>query len=158
MVPEHNDERWLNDDQEGLTLEQLEQQNMADVQRHTHPDAALLKEGSGGTRPGSSGSSSRCKGGSKAKAGSSSLSSLSLQYGKSVGPRGVKLPLHLSANLVLLSLGRVEFLHPHFHNEKFIFPVGFAVKRRARTAAGGRELWHLAEILDQPDGSGPLFR
>eukprot|EP00775_Hariotina_reticulata_P004536 gene4536-4788_t len=67
------------------------------------------------------------------------------------------LPLHLSANLVLLSLGRVEFLHPHFHNEKFIFPVGFAVKRRARTAAGGQESWHLAEILDQPDGSGPLI-
>jgi hypothetical protein len=77
----------------------------------------------------------------------------------SKGPGGAKLPLQLAANLQLLSLGRVEFLHPGFHSEKFIWPVGFAVRRRARTpASGGRELWHIAEVLEQPDGSGPLFR
>lgn len=73
--------------------------------------------------------------------------------------KATNLPLQINSNLMLLSLGRVEFLHPRFHTEKFIYPVGYSVRRKTRSpASNGSELWHICEIQEQPDGSGPLFR
>lgn len=173
MVPEHNDERWLNDDL------QLAEDDAAE------PGSSVqLKDGKRGRKAGRRSSSS-------AKAGSSAAAGVAAAGGQgcyTVSGAGIKdlqqwaadlvaqqqqqqqpgafttkgltkLPLQLAPNLQLLKLGRVEFLHPRFHSEKFIWPVGFTVRRRARTpASGGKELWHLAEVLEHPDGSGPLFR
>ena len=35
------------------------------------------------------------------------------------------MPLRVSASLTVLSLGRIEFINPAFHNEKHIFPLGY---------------------------------
>lgn len=40
-------------------------------------------------------------------------------------------PAHLLAAPAVLSLGEVEWLHPAFHNEKNIFPVGYRATRIA---------------------------
>jgi F/Y-rich N-terminus len=59
----------------------------------------------------------------------------------------------------VLSLGKVEFVHPGFHSEKHIWPVGYAAQRVAATPASAMQSApHLCEILENPDGSGPLFR
>lgn len=79
--------------------------------------------------------------------------------GSSKGASKYKLPLQVAPNLQLLSLGRVEHVHPRFHNDKFIFPVGFTIRRRAKTpCSGDRELWHTGEIVADPEGCGPVFR
>lgn len=63
---------------------------------------------------------------------------------------------HLHA---VLSLGRIEYLHPEFHDVKNFWPVGYKVGRLAATPASGKkECLHTCEILERPDGSGPLFR
>ena len=67
--------------------------------------------------------------------------------------------LQPNRQLRVLSLGRVEWLHPAFHDEKHIWPVGYTAERLAVTpASGGREVPHLMEVLEASDGSGPLFR
>lgn len=59
----------------------------------------------------------------------------------------------------VLSLGRIEYLHPGFHDVKNFWPVGYKVGRLAATPASGKkECLHTCEILERPDGSGPLFR
>ena len=59
----------------------------------------------------------------------------------------------------VLALGRIEFLHPGFHTDRRLWPIGYAAQRLAATpASGGREAAHLCEVLAAPDGSGPLFR
>lgn len=59
----------------------------------------------------------------------------------------------------MLSLGRIEYLHPGFHDVKNFWPVGYKVARLAATPASGKkECLHTCEILERPDGSGPLFR
>ena len=59
----------------------------------------------------------------------------------------------------MLALGRIEFLHPGFHTDRRLWPVGYAAQRLAASpASGGREAAHLCEVLAAPDGSGPLFR
>jgi hypothetical protein len=140
MVPEHNDERWLMD------------------------DAAAEHTAAAG---GASGSGKRKKGAAHQAPVDLPLKELqawaaavvAAEIGSSGKGGASKLPLQLAPNLVLLSLGRIEFLHPAFHNDKSIFPVGFAVRRRASTAlSGGRVIWHTAEVVEAPDGSGPLFR
>lgn len=71
----------------------------------------------------------------------------------------VRLPIRLTAQLVLLQPGRIEFLHPNFHSEKQLWPVGYRAKRKTQTPASGhQEVWHVMEVLEAPDGSGPLFR
>lgn len=67
---------------------------------------------------------------------------------------------HLHTPLrAVLALGRIEFLHPGFHTDRRLWPVGYAAQRLAATpASGGREAAHLCEVLAAPDGSGPLFR
>ncbi len=60
---------------------------------------------------------------------------------------------------VVLSLGRIEYLHPAFHDVKNFWPVGYCVDRLAATPASGKkETLHRCQILEAPDGSGPLFR
>jgi hypothetical protein len=133
MVPEHNDERWLTDDECASEA------------------AAADSKGKGGKKA----QKALQLGGLSVKELQAWASAL-VANGASAGGG---LPLQLAPNLVLTSLGRVEILHPAFHNDKFIFPVGFAVRRRARTpCSGGREVWHTAEVLEAPDGSGPVFR
>ena len=59
----------------------------------------------------------------------------------------------------MLSLGRIEYLHPGFHDVKNFWPVGYKVARLAATPASGKkECLHTCEILERLDGSGPLFR
>lgn len=59
----------------------------------------------------------------------------------------------------VLSLGEVDFLHPAFHDEKTIFPVGYrAVRVTASQASDMDVVPHLCEILAAEDGSGPVFR
>jgi hypothetical protein len=160
MVPEHNDERWLNDDSDDMLLDADD-----DISTSGRKSGAAARSKKGAAQ-GASAGGAKCYtvNGAALKDLRQWAADLVAQQGSasaapSKGPGGAKLPLQLAANLQLLSLGRVEFLHPGFHSEKFIWPVGFAVRRRARTpASGGRELWHVAEVLEQPNGSGPLFR
>ena len=59
----------------------------------------------------------------------------------------------------VLSLGHIEYLHPAFHDVKNFWPVGYCVDRLAATPASDKkETLHRCEILEAPDGSGPLFR
>jgi hypothetical protein len=164
MVPEHNDERWLNDDSEDLLLEDDSSSSSKAGGR-----AGTAARGKKASAQGTAAGSGKCYTVNGAaltdlRQWAADLVAQQQQHGAGMVPAkasagGAKLPLQLAANLQLLSLGRVEFLHPGFHTEKFIWPVGFAVRRRARTpASGGKELWHTAEVLEQPDGSGPMFR
>jgi hypothetical protein len=67
--------------------------------------------------------------------------------------------MRIGRALTVLSLGRVEWLHPAFHNEKVIWPVGYRALRTAVTPLGGATpVEHLCEIIVAPDGSGPLFK
>lgn len=69
------------------------------------------------------------------------------------------MPLQVGKSLKVLSLGRIEWLHPAFHDEKCIWPVGFRAEKVATTPAGGEKpVRHLCEVLAAPDGSGPIFR
>lgn len=73
----------------------------------------------------------------------------------------IGMPMRVGSSLKVLSLGHIEWLHPGFHNEKAIWPVGYrAIRIAATPAAGGDELQvpHICEILAAPDGSGPIFR
>lgn len=59
----------------------------------------------------------------------------------------------------VLALGRIEHIHPAFHDEKHLWPVGFVAERVAATPASDRKpVPHRCEVLAAPDGSGPLFR
>lgn len=59
----------------------------------------------------------------------------------------------------VLTLGQIEFLHPGFHTDRRLWPVGYVAQRLTATpASGGREVPHRCEVLAAPDGSGPLFR
>jgi hypothetical protein len=166
MVPEHNDERWLMDDQvaeaaatagaaaggtqrKGKRGKRQRQQQQQHEMVGDMPLKELLRWAAALVA-----AEGAFAGGAGSAAGASSSKA---NAGKGAG--GSTLPLQLAPNLVLQCLGRVEFLHPAFHNDKFIYPVGFAVRRRARTpCSDGRVIWHTAEVLQAPDGSGPLFR
>lgn len=59
----------------------------------------------------------------------------------------------------VLSLGRVEWIHPGYHNEKTIFPVGYRAEKVTVSPAGGpAPVPHLCEVLEGSDGAGPVFR
>lgn len=71
----------------------------------------------------------------------------------------VRFPLRLGGNLTLLSLGRIEYVNPLYHNEKFIFPVGYRACRLVATPASkGAEVPHVMEIVKGEGASGPVFR
>jgi hypothetical protein len=163
MVPEHNDERWMDEDREhergaaaaagaaGAAGKKKHKQGAgsAVIIDPSMPTAELMKYArefvSAVTAEPGSGGANRGSSSSKHKPGSSSSKH--------------ELPLQVAKGLRLVALGRVDYLHPHFHNDKLIFPAGFTVERRAKTPSGGdREMWYRAEILRNPDGSGPLFR
>ncbi|DBA66045.1 TPA: hypothetical protein ACH3X2_003050 [Trebouxia sp. C0005] len=78
---------------------------------------------------------------------------------KPIDCSGVRMPLKLTSSLTVLSLGRIEYLHPAFHDVKNFWPVGYCVDRLAATPASGKkETLHRCQILEAPDGSGPQFR
>ena len=57
------------------------------------------------------------------------------------------------------SFGRIEFLHPAFHNEKHIWPLEYkATSLRESPNAKTQESEYVCEILAAPENSGPLFR
>jgi hypothetical protein len=59
----------------------------------------------------------------------------------------------------VVSLGRINWLNPAFHNEKGLWPVGFVSLRIATTPAGGTQpAPHRCEVLERPRTGGPLFR
>ena len=65
----------------------------------------------------------------------------------------------MNGDPAVVALGQVDFLHPAFHDEKFIYPVGYsAIRITSSAASGNRPLPHLCEILAAEDGSGPFFR
>jgi len=69
------------------------------------------------------------------------------------------MPMHVSKNFTVTALGRVEWIHPQFHNEKFIWPIGYTSERITMTPAGGKNAAkHVCEVLVAEDGSGPIFR
>lgn len=156
MVPEHNDERWLNEDRaaehaaaaaaEGAAGQQQKGKKQGN-RRPAQVSQAVADMPLNDLMKWAASFVTATAGGAAAAAAGTS------KGGKQ------RLPLQLASNLVLESLGRVEFVHPGFHNDKFIFPVGFAVRRRAKTpSSGNTEIWHRAEIVEDTDGSGPLFR
>ena len=59
----------------------------------------------------------------------------------------------------MLALGTIEWLHPGYHDEKRLWPVGYVAERVASTpASGNRAAPHLCQVDAAPDGSGPVFR
>ncbi|GIL51716.1 hypothetical protein Vafri_7651 [Volvox africanus] len=69
------------------------------------------------------------------------------------------LPLVLGRKLRVLQLGKVVWLSRWFHDEKYIYPVGYTASRlMASGASGGREAQHLMEVVESDDGARPVFR
>lgn len=59
----------------------------------------------------------------------------------------------------MLSLGRIEWIHPGFHVEQYLWPVGFRASRCIATPMSKHQtVVHECEVVQHPDGSGPLFR
>ena len=59
----------------------------------------------------------------------------------------------------VLRLGRIEWVHPAFHSEQYLWPVGFRSTRIASSfLSRDRAEKHSCEVIEAPDGSGPLFR
>lgn len=59
----------------------------------------------------------------------------------------------------VLGFGEVDFLHPAFHDEKTIYPVGYcAIRVTASQASNMETVSHLCEVMAAEDGSGPIFR
>ena len=59
----------------------------------------------------------------------------------------------------VLSLGRIEWIHPRFHAEQYLWPVGYqAVRAIASPASQNKPAPHLCEVIAAADGSGPVFR
>lgn len=156
MVPEHNDERWLLEDREA------EQQAAASAQDAAAAGGAARKKKrptTGTQAPGDMELDELLKWAASFVAAVCEAPGGQASSSKGKGGAGLNLPLQLANNLLLTALGRVDYVHPRFHNDKFIFPVGFTVRRRARTPlSGDREVWHTAEILADPQGAGPIFR
>ncbi|KAI9294141.1 hypothetical protein K502DRAFT_278821, partial [Neoconidiobolus thromboides FSU 785] len=51
--------------------------------------------------------------------------------------------------LTVVSLGRVEYKNPSFHNERYIWPIGYTVKRYYNsTISPDREACYTATILE----------
>jgi hypothetical protein len=135
MVPDHNTELWEFDDEDddGEGSPEEEAAPTADTGLQAHTSTASNLQG--------------CFQQQQQR-----------QQQRSLTVRGVRLPLRLNT-LVVESLGEVNFMHPKFHDEKQIWPVGYVAKRLARTPASGmEEVWHKVEVLEAKDGSGPLFR
>lgn len=68
------------------------------------------------------------------------------------------LPINIKGVISIESLGRINPA-PAFHSEKYIWPVGFRSKREYASSltADGRTRY-ICEILENADGTGPLFR
>lgn len=61
--------------------------------------------------------------------------------------------------LAVNAFGRIEFLHPAFHNEKHIWPLGYkATSVRESPKSKDSEATYVCEILSASNNSGPLFR
>ena len=59
----------------------------------------------------------------------------------------------------VLSLGHINWLNPAFHNEKCLWPVGFASRRIMATPASGKlPTPHLCQVLEHQQHGGPVFR
>jgi len=154
MVPEHNDERWLLDDRAAEQAAAARPGGAASGQKKS---ASRQQGGRAQAPPAGASIKERQEWAAAFVAALVSGNAAAVPGVK--GSSGYKLPLQLESGLVLVSLGRVEFVHPGFHSDKFIYPVGFAVRRRAKTPnSGGKEIWHTAEILEDPQGDGPVFR
>lgn len=136
MIPDHNTEAW-----EGVG----EQEDEEEDEEEGGSDGGQQQQAAAGSK------GKGRKGGAAHRLPSGGTGKLLLG--------DVKFPLQLGPHLVVESLGRVEFLHPGFHSDRHIWPVGYAARRLARTPASGMaEVWHGVEVVEAPDGSGPLFR
>lgn len=70
----------------------------------------------------------------------------------------VKLPKALSKSMNLISLGKVVWDRPGFHNERYLYPDGFMTERKYISVINPSDrVWYISEIID--DGKeNPLFR
>ncbi|KAG2442275.1 hypothetical protein HXX76_002362 [Chlamydomonas incerta] len=70
----------------------------------------------------------------------------------------VRLPFTVGHKLRILALGEVVWLSRHFHDEKYIYPLGYKAERMMSSgASGGKEVMHVMEVISE-DGVRPLFR
>jgi chromodomain-helicase-DNA-binding protein 7 len=68
------------------------------------------------------------------------------------------LPIHLSGSLVLVSLGTVIWDRDGFHNERYLYPVGFLSERfYFSTRDPNEKVWYQSTVLDRGDDQ-PVFR
>lgn len=104
MVPDNNDEAFAMD---------------VDGEEECYDATAGLAGGEPESTHHLGGQAAGGKGGQKKKGG--------LHSGLDVFPRPPpsKFPYRISNGLTLLSLGRVEWLNPNFHSDRFIFPIGY---------------------------------
>lgn len=67
-------------------------------------------------------------------------------------------PILASTSLRILSLGKVVFDRPGFHNERYLYPDGYATERLYQSCLNvEQKVWYRSEIID--DGQEqPLFR
>jgi hypothetical protein len=89
--------------------------------------------------------------GDAASSDDESIAALSHSY---VAP---PLPFHVSKSLSLIALGRIVADRPAYHNDRYIFPVGYkSVRQYASMADPQRRCLYVSEIVD--GGAKPLFR
>lgn len=148
MVPPNNDDLEEDDDeQEEEEGEQQQQQKARPAQKQQQWRAPA---GGAAARPAAS-----RKG--EGRAGSHDAPA-PVAAAAAAAARAV-LPLALGPQLVVVALGRVEWLNDAFHNEKTIFPVGYTAQRTMATpASASRVVRHTLEVVVAPDGISPLFR
>jgi hypothetical protein len=71
--------------------------------------------------------------------------------------KDVQLPVNLGV-VTLLSLGKVD-LRKNFHNERYIFPVGYKSERSYNSYLNPSEkIQYTCEILEDPDSDSPIFQ
>ena len=101
MVPDNNDEAFSRDDEIGCGDEE-----------EPGPHAAGSDPAPGG------GDDDEAKG---------SKTGPKKSHPGEIRPRAApkQLPFKVSQSVTVVSLGRVEWINPNFHDEKFIFPIGY---------------------------------
>ncbi|EFJ42811.1 histone H3 methyltransferase/Trithorax [Volvox carteri f. nagariensis] len=79
--------------------------------------------------------------------------------GTTAAAQDITLPLKLGSKLRVLRLGEVVWLSRWFHDEKYIYPLGYTADRlMVSGASGGREVRHVMEVVASADGVRPVFR
>ncbi|GLC39703.1 hypothetical protein PLESTM_000930800 [Pleodorina starrii] len=120
-------------------------------------DGQALHEGEGGR--GDAAAAGGVQGTAVQRAGARSGDRGAAGGAAAAGGRSAALPLVLGPKMRVLALGEVVWLSRWFHDEKYIYPVGYtAARMMASGASGGREVRHLMEVVASEDSVRPVFR